>query len=696
MYTKEAKGGAPQGARPRVGPGGLVTVAYMKARLDEGKDQLGIFMPLVFDVMPTLESKHFGVSDVQKALSLTHGVAMPQQAITTLLRRASRQHYLLRNVGRYQLNPDKPPPKSNVTREKASLSQAQLRLGEALKTYASKRGLSLESSQSALDLILSFLQVQQVALLLGSPTANGEASTPTARQSTVVAEFLYDVVAIEPGLKAILTDILEGLVLYHAAFLPDLSDADKRFRELTVIFDSGLVRQALGYEGTGPKLLVRETIDLLQASGVLCVVFDKTVQEIHRILRMYEQRLGTQHGRRDLWAYAMARHFITQRYSPSDVQEMSALLESEIVACGLRIVETPPRLPEFTRAEAKLAERLADRRTQESYTPRVIHDVDCVAGVLTFRGNHRSARIEDARAVFVTTTQLVIANTRHWWEVDEGESGVPPVVHVRALANLAWLKRPSMSGEFQIRDLIALCAAAMRPSSKTWERFLVHLDKLQVHHRLTADQATAIMVSAVSDRLLRDAELDQDDGDDIDAGTLDEVVDRVLADYEADAQVRAAEAIRHQERTLAGAEAAAAARVTQIQAAAEAKVSEVEAKAQNIAEELRRRDLAIEARARAWANLIAGALYWAVAVLTVIGASAVAMSHPFEKGWIGVVIALAIIGFVMLELAGGLDHLHRLKGVLETRLHLLFRGWLLGHVEGPPCRRLPTINDETI
>ena len=41
---------------PTVTPGGLVTVAFLKARIDEGADHLGIFMPLVHDVALLHES----------------------------------------------------------------------------------------------------------------------------------------------------------------------------------------------------------------------------------------------------------------------------------------------------------------------------------------------------------------------------------------------------------------------------------------------------------------------------------------------------------------------------------------------------------------------------------------------------------------------------------------------------------------
>ena len=79
---------------PNVHPGGLVTVAFLKAQLDGGSDNLGIFMPLVLDVLARLPAQSFTTGDIQEALAASHGVAMPQQIVATLLKRATAKKYL--------------------------------------------------------------------------------------------------------------------------------------------------------------------------------------------------------------------------------------------------------------------------------------------------------------------------------------------------------------------------------------------------------------------------------------------------------------------------------------------------------------------------------------------------------------------------------------------------------------------------
>jgi hypothetical protein len=674
----------PDVIKPKVQPGGLVTVAYLKARLDEGDDHLGIFFPLVLDVLPGLSNRHFTAAEVQEALAAVHGVAMPQEAVMTLLKRATRQHYLLRDAGRFQLDPAKSLPLSNVAGTKTHLEQGQVRLGEALQSHANRRDVHLDSPQAALNLLLRFLEEEQVGLLLGAPPNGDAAPTVSRRECAVMSEFLHDLVPADPALASVLSGLLEGLVLYHAAFLPDLSSVERSFQDLRVVFDSMLVRQALGYEGESPRILVRETVDLLKGSGVRCIVFDKTVHEIQRILSMYEDKLATPAGRRSLRPVPMARHFLTQRFSPSDVQEMSALLEDEIAAAGFRIAPTPARVTNFTADETALAERLADQATHDLTEPRIRHDVDCVAGVLTMRAGHRSRRVEETRVVFATTATLVIRNTRLWWEEDERETGVPPVVHIRSLANLAWLKKPATSASFQLRELVALCAAGMRPSQRTWRRFLEHLDALQSSQRLTADEVTAIIVSAMSDRFLREAELDEDDPDDLDTGTLDEVVARVKADYGAESEARIRELSDEYER-----------RIAETADAAGAEASEAKRVADGIAETLRRRDLAIEGRARKWAARIVGAAYWCTVAVVVLGAAAVAINYTFHGGWLGALVGFSVVALALLELLGVLGHLNSLRTSSELSLRKKLRDWFVGEADNSAASDESNPTDES-
>lgn len=648
---------------PKVSAGGLVTVAFLKARLDEGSDHLGIFMPLVLDVVSQLSGSNFATAEVQGTMAAIHRVSMPQTTVETLLKRAVRKGYLIRESGRYRRNPDRTLPQSRVADEKAQVEVGLLKLGTALQSHAASHQLSIATPDLALDMLFQFLEKEQVALLLGNLTGDNEAAGSGRRERIIIAGFIQDSLRGDPTLAKVLRGVLEGLVLYHAAFLPEMATISHGFNDLLVAFDTVLVRQALGYEGQAMYALMQETIRLLKASGVRCVVFDKSLHEIQRILNMYESKLATAKGRDSLRPVPMARHFLTQQYKPSDVREMSALLERDVVSAGLHIQKTPEHVEELTLGEEALAKRLSDRVKKDELEPRVMHDVDCIAGVLTLRKGHRSSTIENARVVFATASPMVIRNTRLWWEEDEREGGFAPIVHIRVLASLAWLKKPSACADYKVRELVSLCAAALRPTTETWRRFLQHLETLKSSQRLTSDEAASIVVSRMSDQLLTEAEMSEEDPNDIDATTLDEIVDRVKATYGAKSEQIAKE----YERKLS--EADERARVARLQA---------EAKENSVAERIRQHELLTGGRAKKLASIITKSFQWVVASLLIIGAIVLIVGHPFHGGLAGTLLGICVVTFVVLELLGVLSHLNRCRVTIELRLEKRLHSWLIG------------------
>jgi len=640
---------------PEVTGGVLVTVAFLKAQLDAGNDHLGIFMPLVLDVIGRLPLSAFTVEDIQLALSTTHNVSMPRHVVVTLLRRVPKKYLDLR-AGIYKRIPGVEIPKSSVDAKKQQIEQGQQRLGDELRLHARRRKLEIASAEAALDLLYRFLESEQVALLLESPMHDEPIPKIGQRERSVVAEFIQNIVQADPALLSVLRAMLEGLVLYHAAFLPDFNNAKQRFRNLRVVFDSSLVREALGYHGPALKALSREAIDVLKASGIECAVFDETLDEIRRILAMYEAHLGTTNGCTALRPGAMTRYFLTRRYSPADVVEMSALLERDAVAAGFHILARPPRQAKFTAGEKELAARLK-RPNETDIEPRVIHDVECIAGILTLRRGYRTNHLEDAGVIFATDSVTVIKTVRDWWREDEEETVVAPIVHIRVLANLAWLKKPALCGDFKIQELVALCAAALRPEAATWDRFLKHLFKLREDKRVTSDEVAAILVSEMLDRTLKAAEFETDDSEEIGTDSLDEAIERVKASYAAEAARKIHDTENEKSAAIADAE-------QRVQSALE-RADNAERIA---AEAARKRDIRIRARAGKWAHRLTECARWAANAVLLVGAFSLIREHNFHPGVWGMVTAGGIVVFVILEFAAIREHVSEWFMKLEMRL----------------------------
>jgi len=647
----------------------LAAVAFLKARFDENADHLDIFMPLLLDAVAALRDHSFTSAEVQGLMVSRHGLSMPQQAITTLLARAGRRGNVRRSDGRYHAvrHPVESP---NVANERLRIDAEHAALASALRSHAQSRGLMIQTDDSALTMLFDFLENQQVGLLLDG------ASPPVGvkglrREFRLIAEFVYHIITTNDPLRSPLTAVIEGIILYNVAFLPNFPEATQRFSHLTVFFDSGVVRQAVGYEGPAAQALARETVNVFKAAGIHCLVFDKTILEIKRLLSMYEHKLASSAGRLSLRPGTMSRHLLTQRFGPSDLKQMSALLEHDVSAAGLQIATMPPRIPKYTLDEKSLAEKLANPDTGDEESARVIHDVDCVAGVLTMRRGHRSTRVQDARVLFVSHQATVIKTVNEWFKL-QNETGVSPMVHVRWISNLAWLKHPQLIRDFKLREMVALCAAALRPSRKTWERFLRHLENLRKTGAITSDEQAAVVVSELTDTCLSDVE-SMAEGD-VDARTLDDVIERVKTSYSAAASAE-----------IAAAKVSADARIASALAERDAAVADarnVDKVATNSAisarEKARELQLRVERQSGLAASVLSAVLSVGPALGAVIGAGVLIRHYWTDLGHATRAGAILVVMFLVLETIGVLGHVKHAREWFREWLHIRIRRWWIG------------------
>lgn len=298
-------------------------------------------------------------------------------------------------------------------------------------------------------------------------------------------------------------------------------------------------------QDSGIKLANCEILDLLKATNARCAVFDKTVWEMKRILGIYESHLATLKGRESLWPNAITRHVLSSGFGPSDIKQAIGLLEHRLVKeYKVNIVQTPSRVPKYTLDEADLTEKF--KRTGDTGDePRIVHDVDCVAAVLTIRKGIQPFNINNARAVFATGNGKVFKTVNDWFK-DSGEKGISPIIHQLTLSNIAWLKRPEAGSKLKIHELVALCAAALRPTRATWEKFLKHLRHLESTGELSSDETVSIVASSLSDSVLVEME---DREEDMDADSLDEVVERVKDGYRQDSEKKIVDITRQKEQS---------------------------------------------------------------------------------------------------------------------------------------------------
>lgn len=538
MATPESTAGGNQSSSP---VRGLATLALLQVSYDAGKDYLSMYSPFVLDTIRVLEDDGFSTAQLQEALRERHSFHMPTDPLKRVLSRAKKNGQVKRQGGRYfrTKNIYRGSDIIDIQREREIVERKHDHLAEALVDYLTHTDAAVCNPSEALSILTAFLRRFETEVLLGEepPVSTGVAPLQAARVTAQVAKFVEEICFPSDDLRSALESLLQGIVLQNALFLRDIASPKKEFESLKVYLDSIPLLHAIGVAGETAQRATREALDLMTEANASLLVFERTVREMKRILQLYERKLATQEGRRDLHRTEITSFFLNNHYTPSQVRQIISLLPRQIDQLGVRVVTTPSRKRHTTYSEGLLAQRLSGPDSSPT-SDRVQHDVNCAAAILTMRRGRVPQSIEDCRHVFATSSGRVISTIERWAE-DEGLHGVPPFVNYRKIANIAWLRNPDIKTDMPVHELAALCTAAIRPPDALWQAFTRHLRELRDSKVITSDEEVAVVVQDITDRMLVDY---VDEIDDFDADDTREVVRRVQESLKGEAQQDVAEA----------------------------------------------------------------------------------------------------------------------------------------------------------
>ena len=630
-------------------PKALATVAFLKTKLDEGCDHLGLFEPLILDSLAHITSPYFLSDDIRALVDSRRGLLLPTNAIQTLLGRCAKRGFIERSGGRW-LRTSKPIADEEFEKIHALIQRDQADLGLAFVDFARDNGVHIETPAEALTAIATFVSDNKVQVILNESVSDSplDRSSLDRKLTRMIARFITGHCLQTPSLRAALEGLTEGILLLDTLLMRDIPDAGQSFQDLWVVFDTGILFAAMDLAGLANGVAAKEALTLLRAAGAKTIAFNRTLDEMRRILSLYEERLGTAAGRLSLYPTALTQHVLKAKLSSADMRIISATLVQRLENIGIKVRDLPAHLAPYTLNEETLAKSLTDADHPDLDSPRVRHDVDCIAGVLTIRHGHVSTSIERSRSIFCTSSGSVVRSIQQWF-FNEGEHGAPPIIHQAALSSIAWLKKPAVAPSLKIHELAAVCLAVMRPTRPTWTKFVGTLTRLRAEGTITDDETATIVASELIEPLL--AHLD--DEFEPDSDSIQEAIERVRDTYRREATAAAEQEINRIEAIARSSQNAfeEALRVARGEAA-EAQRS--------VAQAIKARDeiiSAVERRVRRSSRMLAQAAFWtAVGVLTL--SVILAVPGVLEAG-VGV---WAWLARAILVLAGILGWYSSIKG----------------------------------
>ncbi|MFB3087954.1 MAG: hypothetical protein ACE10E_06535 [Acidiferrobacterales bacterium] len=511
----------------------ISSLAMIKVNWDlNRRDYLETFVPILAECLRSLPDDVVSVPDLQSAVRTGFSLNLPQNVVTTLLKRLAKRGFVTRSHGAYHRNEEKlknlsfnEVRDSVITRHEALVSR--------LVDFAIQRFSISWTHEKAEGALVQYLEKNDL-LVLNALSTGGSMPTGSrlqAGEGYVVAALVEDLHQTEAPEFSYLETIVQGDMLAKAVFLPAPGSIGRRFKRTEIYFDTSFLMYALGHAGEPRRYPCTELLDLLYESGADLRCFRHTVDEACGILDACASRMAQ--GRlRDAYGPSI-EYFLDSGFTASDVELFRARIEDDIRGLRVQIRDKPIYEQAYVIDEKKLQEEL-DREIGYQNPQALYKDVDSVAAVMRLRRGREFFSYENCRAAFVTTNSAMVRVSRDHFYGNSSLGAVSPCMTDHALTTLLWLKKPLSAPDLPRRRLIADYFAALRPDERFWKSYLAEIDKLERDGQLSHDDYFALRHSLEAKQALMDLTRGEEGA--FTQGTVSEILEVVRSKIQEEAK----------------------------------------------------------------------------------------------------------------------------------------------------------------
>ena len=463
----------------------LTSLAILKVNWDHlGADYIENFVPFVVELARVSEDDVISLPSMQQSIQNEFGLLLPQHALRQIILRATKRGYFFRK-SKVIYKDQEACDKIEFRNTKDVVVASHDRLLSALCEYAEKNHKTELSLDEAEEALTTFMTDKSLSLLYDTIEGSNRSMASEGRQF-MVGSFVDHVRVADTALLDDLVLLARGNLLANAMYLPNPGKIKKKFRRFTVYFDTSFLMFSAGFGGPDRAAPCLELINLLIESRADLKCFSNTRNEVQGIIDACANRL--QSGQlKDAYGPTI-EYFIESGKTASDLELMSARLPSKLRELRIEVVDRPPFDDFRYQVDEKALEKHLDAVVGYTNPKARVHDVDCVSAIARMRVGKESYDVEECGAIFVTTNSHLAQGTREFFQSESAPGAVALAITSYALANLLWLKNPTVAPDLPRKWIIAHAYAAMQPPAGLWKKYLAQIARLEESEAITADE----------------------------------------------------------------------------------------------------------------------------------------------------------------------------------------------------------------
>lgn len=452
----------------------ILSLAILKVNYDENKDYLETFIPMIAECIKDGEDDVIGITDIQNKMKELFYLNIPQHAIKALLNKACKLKYLIKDNKKFIRN-NINLKNLNFKDKKVEMLKKQNELILDLIEYVDKNFDELWEIQEAEEYLLKFIESNQIMSFKKIIFDNNNMNI-TNKERMYVAKYIENLIKIDSHLFSYLEEVLKGLIISTIVFVKEPSEIKKKINNMTVYFDTSFIIFALGYADEIKKTPCEELLNLINENNINARCFRHTIDEVIGILTACAYRINTEDMSK---VYGPSiEYFIRNNKTKSDIQLMINNLEANLLKIKIKIEDTPDYNNKCYIDEEKLKESLSSKISYNS-EQAVDRDIKSISAIMRLRNGRETSRIEDSKAIFITTNFRLIKEVNRYLNIDESLIGIMPIISDYAFTNFLWLKKPLVSNDLSRKRIIAECYAATQPTESLWNKYIREIDNLK-------------------------------------------------------------------------------------------------------------------------------------------------------------------------------------------------------------------------
>jgi len=517
----------------------IISLAILKVNWDrEDKRYLDNFVPIIRECIRTSSDTIISDQSLQQQLLSSFGLQLPLDVIRTLLKRVKEGGFIRQQGYNYSPNLEK-----LNSSEFAATQQRILKiyedLIEKLVVFCSKHYNVTWTGADAEVALLSYIEEIQIFIVNSRFSNSVIPEVPHTEGNTkfLVAKFVKYLQENNLSGFSDLQTVVEGNMLANAIFLPGVEQPDRKFRATSVYLDTGLLMNALGYDGPAEQASTVELLSLLKETGANICCFRHTVDEIRGI---FDGVIARKKSNKNEFNDYEDDYLRSSRFTVSDIELFDVQLKTNLSELNVMINDVPNfNEHEYVIDEEEL-ERVIKRHISYSREKALLKDVKSVSAIMRLRKGECFFLVEECKAVFITTNVTLAKAVQDFYYKESNPRSITPCLTDGFLTNMLWLKKPLQAADLPRKRIIADFYAAMKPDDAFWRLYLQHIEQLEQKGQISADNVYLLRRSSEAKRTAM--EVTTGDIKKLTQGSVKEIIERVEHDIQKDVRIKLEEA----------------------------------------------------------------------------------------------------------------------------------------------------------